>query len=219
MTLLVLLLGAEAGSCARGRSSRRPHVVQGRRLPSSTAGRNFGEGQVGEVLVVRKLSPGMLPSSRFGGARITESMIHATWYLTTIAFLTVGSALRLSGSVLLAIQPGESAWSPPRPPASRRSRWGWAAYTRSRRSLFLHPGPAMLTRHRGAGVVGSKLSLGPCHPMREVVRGRRPHACCQSTRPFGGAIKGGVVDTNGKVCGRTREDRWPEGRNRERQFE
>jgi hypothetical protein len=45
MTLLVLLLGAEAGSCARGRSSRRPHVVQGRRLPSLTAGRNFGEGQ------------------------------------------------------------------------------------------------------------------------------------------------------------------------------
>src|SRR5918999_115671 len=57
-------------------------------------------GVGGEVLVVRKLSPGMLPSSRFGGPRTTKSMIHVTWHLTTIAFLAVGSALVLSGSVL-----------------------------------------------------------------------------------------------------------------------
>src|SRR6266540_205774 len=57
-------------------------------------------GVGGEVLVVRKLSPGMLPSSPFGGPRMTKSMIHVTWHMTTIAFLTVGSALLLSGSVL-----------------------------------------------------------------------------------------------------------------------
>src|SRR5918996_5283 len=57
-------------------------------------------GVGGEVLVVRKLSPGMLPSSRFGGPRTTKSMIHVTWHMTNIAFLTVGSALLLSGSVL-----------------------------------------------------------------------------------------------------------------------
>src|SRR5437764_7472146 len=57
-------------------------------------------GVGGEVLVVRKLSPGTLPSSRFGGPRMTKAMIHVTWHMTTIAFLTVGSALLLSGSVL-----------------------------------------------------------------------------------------------------------------------
>src|SRR5215469_11943341 len=57
-------------------------------------------GIAGEVLVVRKLSPGMLPSSRFGGPRATKAMIHVTWHMTTIAFLTVGAALLLSGSVV-----------------------------------------------------------------------------------------------------------------------
>src|SRR4051794_21278468 len=57
-------------------------------------------GVAGEVLVVRKLSPGILPSTRFGGARMTKSMIHVTWHLTTIAFLSVGAGLLLSGSVL-----------------------------------------------------------------------------------------------------------------------
>ena len=47
-------------------------------------------GVGGEVLVVRKLSPAMLPSSRFGGPRVTKTMIHATWHMTTIAFLSVG---------------------------------------------------------------------------------------------------------------------------------
>ena len=54
----------------------------------------------GEVLVARKLSLEVLPSSAFGGPRTTKLMIHVTWRLTTIAFLTVGSALLLSGSVL-----------------------------------------------------------------------------------------------------------------------
>jgi hypothetical protein len=57
-------------------------------------------GVGGEVLVVRKLSPGMLPPSPFGGPRATKTMIHVTWHMTTIAFLTVGSALLLSGSLL-----------------------------------------------------------------------------------------------------------------------
>jgi hypothetical protein len=57
-------------------------------------------GVAGEILVVRKLSPDALPSSAFGGGRTTRAMIHVTWHLTTIAFLTVGSALLLAGSVL-----------------------------------------------------------------------------------------------------------------------
>src|SRR5438876_6138583 len=57
-------------------------------------------GVGGEVLVVRRLSLGMLPSSRFGGPVMTKAMIHVTWHISTIAFLTVGSALVLAGSVL-----------------------------------------------------------------------------------------------------------------------
>src|SRR6187200_47095 len=57
-------------------------------------------GVGGEVLVVRNLSPAMLPPSRFGGPRMTKAMIHATWHMTTVAFLTVAAALLLAGSVL-----------------------------------------------------------------------------------------------------------------------
>ena len=54
-------------------------------------------GVAGEVLVVRKLAPAMLPPSRFGGPRPTKTMIHATWHMTTIAFLTVGFAAAARG--------------------------------------------------------------------------------------------------------------------------
>ncbi|MFN2615933.1 MAG: hypothetical protein ABR581_02285 [Thermoleophilaceae bacterium] len=104
-------------------------------------------GVGGEVLVVRKLAPGMLPSSRFGGPGMTKSMIHVTWHLTTIAFLTVGSALLLSGSVLH----GDAARGIALVAASAST--GFAALTvglgaasaRSPRSLLLHPAPALLT--------------------------------------------------------------------------
>jgi hypothetical protein len=104
-------------------------------------------GVAGEVLVVRKLSPGMLPSSPFGGARATKTMIHVTWHMTTIAFLTIGSALLLSGSVLHSdsarglglLAAGASTGF-----AALAVGLG-AAYARSPRSLFGHPGPALLT--------------------------------------------------------------------------
>jgi hypothetical protein len=103
-------------------------------------------GVAGEVLVVRKLSPGMLPSGPFGGARTTKTMIHVTWHMTTIAFLTVGSAL-LSGSVL----GGDSARGLGLLAAGASTGFAalavglGAAYARSPRSLFGHPGPALLT--------------------------------------------------------------------------
>jgi hypothetical protein len=104
-------------------------------------------GAGGEVLVVRKLSPAVLPSSAFGGPRSTKLMIHVTWHLTTMAFLVVGSALLLSGSVLhgdIARAIGLGAAS---------ASTGFAAvtvgltvaYTKSPQSLFRHPGPALLT--------------------------------------------------------------------------
>jgi hypothetical protein len=98
-------------------------------------------GVGGEVLVVRKLSPGMLPSSRFGGPRTTKTMIHATWHMTTIAFLTVGSALLLAGSVLH----GDTARAIGLLAAAAST--GFAAVAMvgaSPRSLLRHPGPAVL---------------------------------------------------------------------------
>jgi hypothetical protein len=104
-------------------------------------------GVGGEVLVVRKLSPGVLPSSSFGGPRMTKTMIHVTWHMTTIAFLTVGCALLLSGSVL----DGDTAQGIALVAAGAATGFAalavglGAAYTRSPRALFRHPGPVVLT--------------------------------------------------------------------------
>lgn len=104
-------------------------------------------GAAGEVLVVRRLAPGILPSSPFGGPRMTKAMIHVTWHLTTAAFLTVGSALVLSGAVL----DGDAARGIALVEAGAATGFAalalglGAAYTRSPRSLIRHPGPAALT--------------------------------------------------------------------------
>jgi hypothetical protein len=103
-------------------------------------------GVGGEVLVVRKLSPGMLPSSRFGGPGMTRTMIHVTWHITTIAFLTVGSALILAGSIL----DGDTARGIGLVAASAATGFAavalglGVAYARSPRSLYRHPGPVVL---------------------------------------------------------------------------
>jgi hypothetical protein len=104
-------------------------------------------GAAGEVLVVRKLSPARLPPTRFGGPRMTMAMIHVTWHLTTIAFLTVGSALFLSGSVL----DGDAAEAIGLLAAIASTGFATvavglgAAYMRSPRFLFRHLGPVTLT--------------------------------------------------------------------------
>jgi hypothetical protein len=100
-------------------------------------------GVAGEFLLVRKLSPGMLPPSPFGGPRATKTMIHVTWHMTTIAYLSVGSALLLSGSVLN----GDTARGIGVLAAAVST--GFAALAvgmgGSPRSLSHHPGPAVLT--------------------------------------------------------------------------
>jgi hypothetical protein len=102
-------------------------------------------GAAGEVLVVRKLSAEMLPGTRFGGPRMTMTMIHVTWHLTTIAFFTVGAALLLAGSVL----DGETARGIALVAAAAST--GFAALTvglggaRSLRALLHHPAPIVLT--------------------------------------------------------------------------
>jgi hypothetical protein len=104
-------------------------------------------GVAGEVLVVRNLAPGTLPSSRFGGPRATKNMIHVTWHMTTLAFLTVGSALLLAGTVLH----GDTARGIGLLAAGASTGFAGlavgmgAAQARSLRSLLDHPAPALLT--------------------------------------------------------------------------
>jgi hypothetical protein len=104
-------------------------------------------GVAGELLVVSRLSPGTLPRTPFGGPRATRSMIHVTWHMTTVAYLTVAVALLLSGAVL----DGESARAIGLLAAGASTGLAavalglGAAHTRSPRSLLRHPGPAALT--------------------------------------------------------------------------
>jgi hypothetical protein len=104
-------------------------------------------GVGGELLVVRRLTPEALPSSRFGGPRMTMAMIHAAWHLTTVAFLAVGVALLLSGSVLH----GDAARGAAVVAASTATGFAavvvglGAAHMRSPRLVLRHPGPAILT--------------------------------------------------------------------------
>jgi hypothetical protein len=104
-------------------------------------------GGAGEVLVVRKLSPETLPSTRFGGPVMTKTMIHVTWHLTTIAFLIVGAALILSGSVLngdAARALGLVAAGACTGFAALAAAMG-GAYRQFPRALLRHPGPVLLT--------------------------------------------------------------------------
>jgi hypothetical protein len=103
-------------------------------------------GLGGELLVVRKLSTEVLPATRFGGARMTKTMIHAAWHMTTVAFLTVGVALLLSGSVL----DGDTARGIALVAAGAATGFaaialGIGGAALSPRSLFRHPGPLALT--------------------------------------------------------------------------
>ena len=103
-------------------------------------------GAGGEVLVVRKLSLELLPSSPFGGPRMTKAMIHVTWHLTTMAFLTVGAAMLLSGSIL----DGDAARGIGLVAAGAYTGFAvvavglGAAETKSPRSLMRHPGPVVI---------------------------------------------------------------------------
>jgi hypothetical protein len=104
-------------------------------------------GVGGERLVVRRLSPGMLPPTRFGGRATTKTMIHVTWHTTTAAYLTVGSMLLLSGFLL----EGDTARGIALVAAGASTGFAalavglGGAYRRFPRSVIRHPGPAALT--------------------------------------------------------------------------
>jgi hypothetical protein len=99
-------------------------------------------GVGGELLVMRKLAPAMLPPTRLGGPRMTKTMIHVAWHMTTIGFVTVACALLLAGSVLH----GDAARGIALLAAGAST--GFAALAvgigASPRSLLRHPAPAVL---------------------------------------------------------------------------
>jgi hypothetical protein len=107
-------------------------------------------GIAGELFVVRRLVPELLPATRFGGPLMTKAMIHVTWHIATVGFLTVGCALVLSGSVL----DGDAAKA--LSIASAGAATGFAAlavglggaaqggFARAARSFGRHPGPVLL---------------------------------------------------------------------------
>jgi hypothetical protein len=100
----------------------------------------------GELLVLRRLAADGLPGSRFGGPRMTRTMLHVAWHLATVAFVTVGVALVVAGTALegdarqaLAVVCAIAAT-------------GFAAVTLvlggtalSLRGFVRHPAPALLT--------------------------------------------------------------------------
>jgi hypothetical protein len=103
-------------------------------------------GAGGEIWVVRKLTLGNLPSTRFGGAAMTKAMIHVTWHIATVGFLTAGVALLLAGSVL----DGDAAQALGVVSAAAFTGFAVvalglaAAHTRFPRSMLSHPGPVAI---------------------------------------------------------------------------
>ena len=132
-------------SAETGPRDRRPS-----RKPTASSPRLDGTLAVGKR---RSASP-----SRFGGPRATKTMIHATWHMTTVAFLTVGFALLLARlGPRRRRRPGDRRAGRRRGHRLRGARGGDGAIP----SIALPPPcPRPAHRHRGAGVVGRSLNGG-----------------------------------------------------------
>lgn len=99
-------------------------------------------GVAGEILVVRRLSRELLPTTRFGGRGMTMAMIHVTWHIATLAFLALGVGLLVAGSGL----EGDAARALGLVAAGAFTGFSLVAvvlgfvYTRTARTLYRHPG-------------------------------------------------------------------------------
>jgi hypothetical protein len=99
-------------------------------------------GGAGEVLVLRKLFSGELPSSRIGGPGATKAMVHFSWHAVTLTFAAFGAALATCG----VLGSGESCRGIGLVAASSFTAFLALAIVvafKRRRMLFAHPGPPM----------------------------------------------------------------------------
>ena len=102
-------------------------------------------GVGGELLVVRKMTAEQLPPSVFGGGRMTRTMVHVSWHITTVAFLAAAAALLAAGAAV----DGDAARALALLGAGAMT--GFAAVVLvlgatalSVRAFFRHPGPLLL---------------------------------------------------------------------------
>ena len=54
-------------------------------------------GIVGDVLLVRRIDPGGLPTTRFGGPAASKLLIRVSWHLLTATFVVFGAAMSVCG--------------------------------------------------------------------------------------------------------------------------
>ena len=102
-------------------------------------------GLGGELWVLRRLWQEPLPPTRLGGPRLTRSMIHVTWHITTFAFLAAAVGMLLSATTLDGDAADAVAIS------SAVAFTGFAAVAvglgvaRNPRAVFQHQGPLILS--------------------------------------------------------------------------
>ena len=114
-------------------------------------------GGAGEVLVVRNLGLDVLPSSRFGGPRMTKAMIHVTWHVATFAFLACGVGMLVAAASL----DGDAQRAVGILGAVSFTGFGLlaagigGAYTGSPRGLLTHPGPLVLSATAALAWIGA----------------------------------------------------------------
>lgn len=103
-------------------------------------------GLGGELLVVRKLFEGSLPSTYFGGPAMTQSMVQVTWHITTFAFLAAGVGMVVSASML----GGDAAEALAISSAATFTGYasiaaGFGLARQPLRAVLQHPGPVILS--------------------------------------------------------------------------
>lgn len=103
-------------------------------------------GLGGHLWVVRKLIRDGLPPTGFGGPAMTEAMLHATWHITTFAFLSAGigmlvSAIALDGDAAKAL----AIFSAAAFTGFAAIAAGFGAAKNPLRAMRRHPGPLALS--------------------------------------------------------------------------
>jgi hypothetical protein len=108
-------------------------------------------GIVGDVLLVRRIDSGSLPSTRFGGPAASKFLIRVSWHLLTATFVVLGAAMFVCGLFVCGFDDAHDACrSTAILSASAFSAFAAITIASSVRmsgtqGLFRHPAPAAFT--------------------------------------------------------------------------